>query len=810
MKKFTMFFVAMILNLAFVFCQTNVTTTGGTTGSIPYFTGTATVVSSVAYQSSSKIGIGTASPGSMFVVANNQATPVTSFAVESPSALTGANNTFGGVGAGINVTDGTNNAYFGYKAGYSNPSADNNTCIGYYAGYYGTGDANTFFGREAGFGNSGNSTGTYNVGMGYRSLYVYTTGTGNSAFGVGAADKLSTGNYNISIGYGSMTESDDPDNNICIGNGAGAYSEGDDNIYIGQGAGTGTGSTTSGAINNIGIGYRTLYKNETGTYNTCLGLYSAGNLISSSENSLLGSYSGFNLISGGQNVNIGYKSGYTASTNSGCVFLGYKAGYYETASNKLFIDNAARASEADARLKALVYGIFDSQVANQILAFNAKVGIGTTSPGASLEVVGSSGSTLKIVDGNQGANKVLTSDANGVASWSTPNAVSWSLTGNTGTTPGTNFIGTTDAQSLVFETNATERMRILSSGNVGIGTTSPIALLHVYGQGAYFGEGGDGGVQIGFDMIGGEAGMIDGSAANLVAGFKSFGSGKRFVYGGYEEGEGIVINPANNNIGIGTSNPQKKLDVIIPYTSSINQEIRIGTDYQGYVGLALNFIMTPTQPYACIVDYFEGVKYNDIYLQLGSVGIGTTPENKLDVEGAMAIGATYSGNSSAPSNGLIVQGNVGIGTTTTVNKLDIEGAVAIGATYSGTSTAPSNGLIVEGNVGIGTTLTNNPNEYKLAVNGTIGSKEVFVESTSTTWPDYVFNYDYSLMSISELEKSIKENKKLPGVPSATDIDENGIPLGEMNTILLQKVEELTLYIIELNKKVEILEEKQTK
>jgi hypothetical protein len=113
----------------------------------------------------------------------------------------------------------------------------------------------------------------------------------------------------------------------------------------------------------------------------------------------------------------------------------------------------------------------------------------------------------------------------------------------------------------------------------------------------------------------------------------------------------------------------------------------------------------------------------------------------------------------------------------------------------------------DGKVGVGTTYI--PDTYLLAVNGKIISTEVTV-SLRDDWPDYVFNKNYSLMSISELEKSIKENNKLPGVPSATDIKENGIQLGEMNKILLEKVEGLTLYIIELNKRIDALEANQKK
>jgi len=105
-------------------------------------------------------------------------------------------------------------------------------------------------------------------------------------------------------------------------------------------------------------------------------------------------------------------------------------------------------------------------------------------------------------------------------------------------------------------------------------------------------------------------------------------------------------------------------------------------------------------------------------------------------------------------------------------------------------------------VGIGTPLTSNPQNYKLAVNGFIGAKEVYVENTSTTWPDYVFSNDYNLPSLNDVEKFVNQNKHLPDVPSAAEVAEKGQAVGEMNAVLLKKVEELTLYIIEQNKRMD--------
>lgn len=100
-----------------------------------------------------------------------------------------------------------------------------------------------------------------------------------------------------------------------------------------------------------------------------------------------------------------------------------------------------------------------------------------------------------------------------------------------------------------------------------------------------------------------------------------------------------------------------------------------------------------------------------------------------------------------------------------------------------------------GDVGIGTT---NPQGYKLAVKGDMIAEKVVVKLYAN-WPDYVFTKNYGLMGLDEVESYIKENSHLPNVPSAKEVEEGGIDLGKMDAILLQKIEELTLYVIELKK-----------
>ncbi len=103
-------------------------------------------------------------------------------------------------------------------------------------------------------------------------------------------------------------------------------------------------------------------------------------------------------------------------------------------------------------------------------------------------------------------------------------------------------------------------------------------------------------------------------------------------------------------------------------------------------------------------------------------------------------------------------------------------------------------------IGIGTSnFTDGADTYRLAVKGAIRADRVRVY---TTWADFVFEKNYQLPSLEEVEKHIVEKGHLKDIPSAKEVEEKGIELGEMNKRLLQKVEELTLYIIEMNKELQ--------
>jgi hypothetical protein len=197
-----------------------------------------------------------------------------------------------------------------------------------------------------------------------------------------------------------------------------------------------------------------------------------------------------------------------------------------------------------------------------------------------------------------------------------------------------------------------------------------------------------------------------------------------------------------------------------------------------------------------------------IYYGSGNVGIGqniSNPKQKLEVEGSIfiPIGRSIGFNQvdKFVFNGQDV-GNYSLGWYGNT------GSTAYLSGFSGiklfTQSAERFTITQSGNVGIGTTPGANT---KLAVEGLIGARSVKVLSVGTAWPDYVFKSSYRLRPLSEVESYIQANQHLPEVPSADEVAKEGINLGEMDAALLKKIEELTLYLIEQNKKLEAQNQK---
>ncbi len=141
------------------------------------------------------------------------------------------------------------------------------------------------------------------------------------------------------------------------------------------------------------------------------------------------------------------------------------------------------------------------------------------------------------------------------------------------------------------------------------------------------------------------------------------------------------------------------------------------------------------------------------------------------------------------------------GNDTTVSKflpMTADWDLYVGNVYSANGASLAIKALQNGNIGIGTP---SPDE-KLTVKGKIHTQEVRVDMLGPLVPDYVFENDYKIKTLEEVENYIKANKHLPEVPSAQEIEENGLMLAEMNMTLLKKMEEMTLYMIQMKKENE--------
>ncbi|WP_212000334.1 hypothetical protein [Chitinophaga sp. HK235] len=222
---------------------------------------------------------------------------------------------------------------------------------------------------------------------------------------------------------------------------------------------------------------------------------------------------------------------------------------------------------------------------------------------------------------------------------------------------------------------------------------------------------------------------------DFFLGLREVGDSNFHVYNYGTTADALTIRRSNSYIGIGTMNPQYNLQI---QKTSLQPAIMIGGNYARSPRLQLFGLDIDPQAW---------------------MGLGTDMDN-----------GPYEHSIYFPSAN--------------------SGRLTFGD-YNGTNYNVRMSILNNGNVGIGTTSP----KSKLAVAGTITAHRVRVTINPADWPDFVFHENYSLPSLSELKKYLNINKHLPDIPSAKEAEKNGLDLGDMNKRLLQKVEELTLYII---------------
>ena len=220
------------------------------------------------------------------------------------------------------------------------------------------------------------SQASYNIAVGRLSFISNTTGHDNVAVGYETLNANTIGSANVALGHQALRAHISADDNVAIGYKA---------LYATTTGGQNTACGCAALIANVSgdgntaVGIQSLRYNSTGVHNTAIGKWALWNYTTGNHNTAIGDSAvvgggGEGTSTGSFNVGCGAYALYSCAGDSN-VALGTTAGYYETGSNKLFIDNAARSDEADGRIKALIYGIFAAASVNQRLRINGRLGV---------------------------------------------------------------------------------------------------------------------------------------------------------------------------------------------------------------------------------------------------------------------------------------------------------------------------------------------------------------------------------------------------------------------------------------------------
>lgn len=500
-------------------------------------------------------------------------------------------------------------------------------------GYLGTRGENVAIGNQSLQNNIGGSN---NTAFGKQAMYNNTTGSYNQAFGVESMSGNRTGIRNIAIGNASINNLQDGYSNIAIGAHSMQNAFGNENALVGH-------YTNQGGGASFPIGQNAMLGHRAGTWGATGGVF-------------VGYYAhaGVSILSSASyhSTAIGYNSMLNAKGDTSCYALGDSSFVRDSLKNAGAIGSHAYVAASNSIVLGSINGINGATA-------DTKVGIGTTAPTEKLHI---SGGTVRIVDGNQGSGKVLTSDANGVGSWQTPSGG--------GITVGTTTIaGGTNTNVLYNNSGVIGEYTTTGSGTVLSKQTNPL-LLGATVQG----DGSDvlavKGLSGGSNSIGVE---LKTNGGLTICGMYAVQNVGDLLFKPYSVANpSLVLQNTTGRVGIGTNNPGYKIEVA---TSNTGEDVvakganpgmlvysTSGTGRYGFTDGSYGANIGMTSSYDL---NFNLAGWNDLLFlkqSNGNAGIGTSsPTEKLDVAGNIK-GNHLIGGSSAPS----ISAGAGAGTSPTV------------------------------------------------------------------------------------------------------------------------------------------------
>ncbi len=552
-----------------------------------------------------------------------------------------------------------------------------------------------------------NTTGFDNIAVGYHSLYSNTIGSNNSAVGTHTLENNISGEYNTALGINTLVTNTVGSRNCAIGaNSLRSNTSGTYNYTLGYEAMQGN----STGCNNIAIGHQSLWTNSIGSSNSAVGNRALLNATGDMNNAF-GFQALSTLTTGDENIAMGYDAGqcittgmrniafgsytFLKSTSNYNITIGYRTGGTWIGDNNIIIGKKISLPSGYTNamnIGGVLFGSgFQSGLPEMASAVpaNGRIGINVVDPTATLDVAG----TAKISS------------------------------------------------------------TLLVSSNVGIGTTTPNAMLQI---GNSLSNTGEQTVRISTPPSGIAGNIVD--ALHID------------TYNTQDFYQGVAISMGLKHSEYGA------------YTSRIVHYGKTATTRASKLQL---------QTHSSLADVWNtGLLIDDV----GNVGIGIiSPNAKLEVK------------STAPNTSVIQYLSSTGGFLGHIWETGDNSSMLTLADNNGTENIilASKGVsYFKNTIKIGTTATN-PNDELLTVFGVIHAKEVKVDLTGSL-ADYVFDESYQLMPLHQVESYVKENKHLPEIPSATEAKDKGMNMGEMQNKLLQKVEELTLYVIEQQKQIEEL------